>query len=122
MVVSATAFEEPALNDLDGQWELWNGQPGQTPAMTFDHNRIMMYLGARLVYQLDERVFQVRINAGQVTRPPRNYFIPDVFVFPAVMGDPFRGPLPLVVEVWSPSTGGYDQRVKLAEYQRRGDA
>ena len=30
--------------------------------------------------------------------------------------------LPLVVEIWSPSTGGYDVNVKLAEYQRRGDA
>jgi len=31
-------------------------------------------------------------------------------------------PLPLVVEVWSPSTGGYDARTKLPEYQRRGNA
>ncbi|HZQ34556.1 MAG TPA: Uma2 family endonuclease, partial [Dehalococcoidia bacterium] len=30
-------------------------------------------------------------------------------------------PLPLVVEVWSPSTGTYDLEVKLPEYQRRGD-
>ena len=29
--------------------------------------------------------------------------------------------LPLVVEVWSPSTGAYDVEVKLLEYQRRGD-
>ena len=30
-------------------------------------------------------------------------------------------PLPLVVEVWSPSTGDYDVDEKLPEYQRRGD-
>jgi Uma2 family endonuclease len=30
-------------------------------------------------------------------------------------------PLPLVVEVWSPSTGQYDVDEKLPEYQRRGD-
>ena len=31
-------------------------------------------------------------------------------------------PLPLVVEIWSPSTGGYDVDTKLADYQQRGDA
>ena len=29
--------------------------------------------------------------------------------------------MPLVVEVWSPSTGDYDVEEKLREYQRRGD-
>jgi Uma2 family endonuclease len=29
--------------------------------------------------------------------------------------------LPLVVEVWSPSTGGYDIDAKIPEYRRRGD-
>jgi Uma2 family endonuclease len=33
----------------------------------------------------------------------------------------FESALPLVVEVWSKSTGGYDVEEKLAEYQRRGD-
>ena len=30
--------------------------------------------------------------------------------------------MPLVVEVWSPSTGDFDVAVKLREYQLRGDA
>ncbi len=30
-------------------------------------------------------------------------------------------PMPLVVEIWSPSTGAYDVDTKLIEYQRRGD-
>ena len=33
----------------------------------------------------------------------------------------YEGPLPLVVEVWSASTGNYDVESKLLEYQRRGD-
>jgi Uma2 family endonuclease len=33
----------------------------------------------------------------------------------------FETALPLVVEVWSKSTGDYDTGEKLAEYQRRGD-
>ena len=31
----------------------------------------------------------------------------------------YADPLPLVVEVWSRSTGDYDIEVKLQEYQRR---
>jgi Uma2 family endonuclease len=33
----------------------------------------------------------------------------------------FSGPLPLVVEVWSSSTGDYDVDTKLSVYQQRGD-
>jgi len=33
----------------------------------------------------------------------------------------FSDPLPLVVEVWSPSTGDYDVDAKLPVYQQRGD-
>ena len=33
----------------------------------------------------------------------------------------YTDPLPLVVEVWSPSTGDYDVETKLGEYRRRGD-
>ena len=35
--------------------------------------------------------------------------------------DAYPDPLPLVIEVWSPSTGSYDMKVKLADYQQRGD-
>jgi Uma2 family endonuclease len=33
----------------------------------------------------------------------------------------YREPLPLVVEIWSPSTGDYDVDKKFPEYRRRGD-
>ena len=35
--------------------------------------------------------------------------------------DAYADPLPLVIEIWSPSTGGYDINEKLPDYQRRGD-
>lgn len=35
--------------------------------------------------------------------------------------DAYADPLPLVVEIWSPSTAGYDINEKLPDYQRRGD-
>jgi Uma2 family endonuclease len=57
--------------------------------------------------------------------------MPDVMVVPIAYGvhlvdDPrlaiFSDPLPLVVEVWSPSTGEYDTNTKIPVYQQRGDA
>jgi Uma2 family endonuclease len=57
--------------------------------------------------------------------------VPDLFVVPTAYGAEFRGrpgvlaifsaPLPLVVEVWSTSTGDYDVDAKLPIYQQRGD-
>ena len=36
--------------------------------------------------------------------------------------DLYHDPVPLVVEIWSPSTGPYDAAEKLPGYQTRGDA
>lgn len=129
--VAAETFEQLALSDPEGQWELFDGEARRKPGMTANHNQTMNYLGGDLMRQLDRYQFQVRINSGHMQRTTRNYFIPDVAVVPAELVRAYLGhqvlevyaqPLPLVVEVWSSSTGGYDQRVKLAEYQRRGDA
>ena len=35
--------------------------------------------------------------------------------------DAYEGPLPLVVEIWSPTTGDYDFEVKLRGNKERGD-
>jgi Uma2 family endonuclease len=67
-----------------------------------------------------------------VTPIKRNFYIPDVVVIPAAYKRPyeddprafnaFAQPLPLVVEVWSPSTGDYDVSTKLRASRERGDA
>ena len=130
MAVSEQTFQQLALDDPSGGWELYCGQLRQKPAMTAAHNYVSLYLAAQLIQQLDRRELQVRHNDGHVQRSSENYFVPDVFVVPAALVRPLRDrivlevyadPLPLVVEVWSPSTGTYDIEVKLAEYQRRGD-
>jgi len=131
MVVTARTFEDFALADPDRNWEMHHGRLREKPGMSFDHNWQMTKLGFLLQSQLDMQEYQVRINAGHVHRPTATYYIPDVFVLPVRLGEPFRGrhvlevyrdPLPLVVEVWSPSTGDYDVDEKLPEYQARGDA
>jgi Uma2 family endonuclease len=65
-----------------------------------------------------------------VRHSAENYYIPDVFVIPfdkvrAHLGTSklewYTAPLPLVVEIWSPSTGEYDVETKLHQDQQRGD-
>jgi Uma2 family endonuclease len=56
--------------------------------------------------------------------------MPDLMVVPTAYSEEIRDrpvlaifsdPLPLVVEVWSPSTGDYDVDAKVPVYQQRGD-
>lgn len=131
MPVSERTFQQLVLEDPEGHWELYCGRLRRKPGMTFAHNHAGFRLTAQLARQLDLRRFDVRTNAGHVRRSLENYFIPDVFVIPLELAESFRArqdvlesydaPLPLVVEIWSPSTGEYDVDTKLAEYKRRGD-
>src|SRR5438552_19137947 len=98
--------------------------------MTANHILTMSRLCRQLYRQLDENEFDVRADFGTVRRSSQSYYIPDVYVVPldqvqAQLGtgrlEVFTVPLPLVVEVWSPSTGDYDVESKLPEYQARGD-
>jgi len=128
--VSERTFQQLAL-DEPGQWELVCGNLRRKPAMTFEHNNVAFELAYLLRQQLDRTQFHVRASLGHVRRTSENYFIPDVFVIPIELTLPLRGlrnvleaydaPLPLVVEVWSPSTGDYDVDTKIPEYHRRGD-
>ncbi len=130
MPVSERTFLQVALEE-PGQWELVCGNLRRKPNMTAEHNHVASKLFLRIGQQLDESRFEARLSLGHVRRTAENYYIPDVFVVPIDLVRPLRGlrnvleaydaALPLVVEVWSPSTGDYDIDEKLPEYQRRGD-
>ncbi len=130
-LIGEEAYRRVALRDPDGQWELHHGLLREKPGMSFPHNRLAFRLGFIFQEQLGWDAFVVGVNGGRVPRSAANFSIPDVFVAPNAQAEPFRGrtdvlevygdPLPLVVEVWSPSTGAYDVNEKLAEYQARGD-
>ena len=124
------AYRELALTDAGKHTELWDGEPREKPPMSVGHTWAMTKLGFLLMGQLAWDEYQVRVDSGRLRRSARQYFIPDVMVIPTAfvrdLGgadalDVYDRPLPLVVEVWSPSTGDYDVTEKLAEYQRRGD-
>lgn len=130
MPVSEQTYIQLALED-PGQWELHCGNLRRKPTMTAEHNHVASELFFRLRLQLPEEQYDVRLSMGHVRRSSESYYIPDVFVIPIELLRPLRGlrdvleaysaPLPLVVEVWSPSTGDFDVDSKLPEYQRRGD-
>jgi Uma2 family endonuclease len=130
MPVSEKTYRQLALEDPSGHWELHCGQLRQKPGMTAQHNNVLTRVFGTLFIQLDAERFQVRGNLGHVRTSDGRYYIPDVFVIPAEEFrrqqssrelEVYRAPLPLVVEIWSPSTGDFDVDSKLPEYQRRGD-
>ena len=129
--ISGEAYERLALAEPDRKWELRDGHLREKPGMTAAHNELEMRLGYMLMSQLDRSVYRVRVDTGRVRRPEATYFIPDVFVVPTSYVIPlldqhdvlevYDQPLPLVVEVWSRSTGDYDVAEKITVYQQRGD-
>lgn len=130
MPVSQQTYYQIALEDPEGHWELRHGCLRRKPDMTLDHNSLTRELYFTLRQQLDRSSFDVSVNMGQVRLSAHSYYIPDVYVIPVELQRPLRGqrvleaydsPLPLVIEVWSPSTGEYDVETKLREYQQRGD-
>jgi Uma2 family endonuclease len=129
--ISNEQYEQMALAEPERKWELWHGRLREKPGMTVEHNWLGEKLGYLLMSQLDWTVYQVRTDTGRVGRPGGTYVIPDVFVLPTALTTLLRDrpgalevydqPLPLVVEIWSLSTGDYDLNEKLRIYQQRGD-
>jgi Uma2 family endonuclease len=121
------------LEDPDGHWELDRGRLRQKLGMTAEHGFLMQELGFQLMRRLDHEQFLVYMNAPRLRTSSGSFYIPDVTVVPRAFNqrareerclrlEVYEEPLPLVVEVWSPSTGDYDVDVKLREYKLRGDA
>ena len=131
MPVSEQTYLCVAKESPEGQWELDGGRLREKPPMTWHHGDSISELSYMLRHQLDRNEFRVHINHSRFRRSADHYYIPDVAVIPLAYGCDLRGrsdrleiytdPLPLVVEVWSPSTSGYDVDAKLPEYQKRGD-
>jgi Uma2 family endonuclease len=129
--VTQEAFARVVEADPERRWELHNGRLTEKPPMTFGHNRVTVLLSAQFLQQIDLRRYDVRIGHGLVHRPGETYYIPDLFVVPLARSIPqsadedsvdfYREPVLLVVEVWSPSAGGYDVDAKLPAYRARGD-
>ena len=131
MVMTKDAFDLIERADPEKNWELHHGELREKPGMSVEHGDVMFYLAHLLQLQLDRREYRPRVNHGHLRITSDTYYIPDVTVIPVALDRPQRGrpgtlevyrdPMPLVIEVWSRSTGTYDVETKLAEYQDRGD-
>jgi Uma2 family endonuclease len=130
-LMSEQVYREFALTEQAKQIELVRGHLREKPPMSAEHGDVMMLLGMLLSNQLDRNEYRVRINFARARVSSSTYYIPDITVIPAEFVralrerpgslDAYSQPLPLVVEIWSPSTGGYDIKEKLPDYQSRGD-
>ena len=95
--------------------------------MTWDHTDAISYFPVLLQPQLDRRQDRVHVTGSRLRQSGSSYYIPDVAVILTEFGRDLHGrpdrlevfahPLPLVVEVWSPSTGDYDTDTKIPLYQ-----
>jgi Uma2 family endonuclease len=127
--VTEETYRRLALGNT--QLELHRGQLREKPGMSVEHNDVWEGLLAQLFRQLDRSEYRLRADFGRLRHSADTYYIPDLMVIPAAMVkalrqqpgslDAYGDPLPLVVEIWSPSTGDYDIYAKLPDYQHRGD-
>jgi Uma2 family endonuclease len=127
--MSEDAYQQFVLTGVEGAWELHDGLLVEKPGMSWKHGGIVMLLGHLLMTQLERAEYRV-FTELRVRRPAATVFLPDLIVVPTSYGEAvrdlpvlaiFSDPLPLVVEVWSPTTGDYDVDAKLPVYQQRGD-
>ncbi len=131
MPVSEATYRQVALEDPEGKWELVCGRLVEKPAMTTEHNGVQRRLDRRLNAQLDEDHYTVSAGSARLRIRNGDYYVPDVCVIPRELERRLRtvpgtfevydDPVPLVVEVWSTSTGRIDIDTKLPQYQARGD-
>lgn len=132
MVSQAQTRQDVMQTEAGRFLEVHHGLLREKPTdMSEGHNVAAERVTRQLVPQLDPARFAIRLNAGRVRRGDEAWYIPDIYVVPLVSPPSLRkrldrfeifdAPLPLVVEIWSPSTGGYDVAAKVPEYMARGD-
>ncbi len=129
--IDEATYRRLALDQLAGAWELHDGRLREKPAMSVEHGGSLAKLGTLLQQQLGWDAYRVRFGTSRLRVSASRTYIPDIAVVPLALDlalrarprtlELYEAPLPLVAEVWSPSTGDYDVEAKLDNYQRRGD-
>jgi Uma2 family endonuclease len=131
MPISDATYRRVALEDPEGHWELVCGRLREKPPMTTEHNETARALRDQFILRIDRARFTVADGDGRLRIASGTFYEPDLCIIPRAMVarlkeqpgtfEVYADPIPLVVEVWSPSTGDYDVDAKIPEYQRRGD-
>ena len=129
--IDPATYEHLALHEEYRFVELRDGALVEKPPMTFRHVLTIDELAHHLRSQTERREHLVFVENARL-RVGDTYVIPDIAVVEIAVAralleqSPDRlavydDPVPLVVEVWSPSTGQYDVATKLPLYRARGD-
>ena len=129
--VTRETYEEFACSESDRRLEWHKGMLREKPAMSFRHSQALHDLYDLIRDQTERTEYLVRMNFSRVYHPGQFSYIPDLLVVPMSLVLAFRDrgealeayadPSPLIVEIWSPSTGDYDINEKIPAYQARGD-
>jgi Uma2 family endonuclease len=126
--IDSAVWEQMTWEQPQRLLELHDGVPIEKPAMSKGHGDLIAELTITIGVQLDRSRFRLRANHARLGVSPHTIYVPDVAVIPADLArddpralDRYDDPLPLVIEIWSPATGPYDQRTKLPGYRARGD-
>ncbi|MBA3416415.1 MAG: Uma2 family endonuclease [Chloroflexia bacterium] len=125
------AYERLVLDERHGILELRDGVLVEKPPMSAGHTWSIDCLSRELNRQLDPDEFVVS-TGGTRLQVGASYLVPDLTVVPTeavrsllerdILGvTVYDDPMPLVVEVRSPSTGASDLTGKLPLYRVRGD-
>ena len=132
MTVAERTYAAIALEDPDVQWELHKGFLREKPGVSAEHSRLYGELTYLVRRQIDPTEHIVKPNGPRVRSPDGDIYIPDLVVIPTPLErskrhrkgelETYDDPLPLVVEVWSPSTGRRDLIDKIPAFQARGDS
>jgi Uma2 family endonuclease len=94
--------------------------------MSVEHGDEMFHLAHLLQSQLDRSEYRLRTDHAKLRLSANTYYVPDIAVIPTALErvlrqvpgslDAYSEPLPLVIEIWSPSTGRYDIDEKIPGY------
>ena len=129
--IDAGEYERLAVHDDYRFVELRDGVLVEKPPLSVGHLWTIDVLSRHLIVQLDHDAFLVSSNNARL-RVGDSHVVPDVVVLPSLHTKAllernphqlavFEDPVPLVVEVWSASTGGSDTETKIPLYQARGE-
>jgi Uma2 family endonuclease len=129
--IDAATYERLAVHAGYRFVELRDGVLVEKPPVSFRHARTIERVGRDLRPQLNPDDYLVFVESSRL-RVGESYLVPDLVAIQTAVErvhfdrDPnqlavYDEPVPLVVEVWSPSTGAYDLVGKLPLYQARAD-
>ncbi|HTE84948.1 MAG TPA: Uma2 family endonuclease, partial [Dehalococcoidia bacterium] len=85
MPISKATYEQVALEDPGGAWELVCGHLRSKPPMTTEHNDVIDALYSELNRQLDRAKYRIRLNTGRMRISTDTYYVPDLFVLPRAL-------------------------------------